>query len=78
MAKAILEFNLPEENGEFTNAVNGVKYLLALWKMDNHLRSELKHNGESYTEGEYKVLEDLREKLYEVMGENGVSLDELE
>jgi hypothetical protein len=78
MAKAILEFNLPEENGEFINAVNGVKYLLALWKMDNHLRSELKHNGESYTKGEYKVLEDLREKLYEVMGENGVSLDELE
>jgi len=78
MAKAILEFNLPEENGEFINAVNGVKYLLALWKMDNHLRSELKHNGESYTKGEYKVLEDLREKLYKVMGENGVSLDELE
>jgi len=78
MAKAILEFNLPEENGEFINAVNGVKYLLALWKMDNHLRSELKHNGESYTKGEYKVLEDLREKLYEVMRENGVSLDELE
>jgi hypothetical protein len=46
--------------------------------MDNHLRSELKHNGESYTKGEYKVLEDLREKLYEVMRENGVSLDELE
>jgi hypothetical protein len=46
--------------------------------MDNHLRSELKHNGESYTEGEYKVLEDLREKLYETMSENGVSLDELE
>ena len=78
MAKAILEFNLSEENGGFTNAVNGVKYLLALCEVDNYLRSELKHNGESYTDGEYKVIEDLRGKLYEIMRENGVSLDELE
>lgn len=78
MPKGILEFNLPRENGEFTNAVNGVKYLLVLWEMDNHLRTELEYKEDGSSDGEYKLMEKLRKKLYEFMKDHGVSLDELE
>jgi hypothetical protein len=38
--KAILEFNLPEDKGEFDFANNAVNYYSALFEFDQWLRSE--------------------------------------
>jgi len=37
MSEAILKFNLPEENPEFRQAMNGREYWLALWDFNQKL-----------------------------------------
>ena len=43
MTKAILEFNLPEEQNEFHTCVDGNKYRCVLWEFDNWLRGLIKY-----------------------------------
>jgi len=61
--KAILEFDLPEEQPEFDNAVNGGKWSIVAWELDQHLRSQLKHN-DKLTEKQYDTLQEVRDKLW--------------
>ena len=65
--KAVLEFNLPEDQEQFDFANNGFNYYMALIEMDQWLRSEYKYNG---NEAMYKV----REKLKEIWNENNVKI----
>ncbi len=44
--KAILEFNLPEEQSEFNTAVKGEKFESALYAIDNACRGWLKYGHE--------------------------------
>ena len=41
--KAILEFNLPEDDHEFQMATNGSKFHSVLWEMDQYLRGKIKY-----------------------------------
>ena len=41
--KAILKFKLPEDNHEFTNAVNGAKMKSILWDLKEYFRDRLKY-----------------------------------
>lgn len=41
--KATLEFNLPEDSDDHYTAINAAKYRLALYELDNWLRSKLKY-----------------------------------
>ena len=65
--KAILEFNLPEDQDDFNYATNGFNYYMALYEMDQWLRSEYKYNG---NEPMYKV----REKLNQIINDNNVKI----
>ncbi len=81
MPKAILEFNLDEvdDRDAHLRAIKSLSLTLALWEMDQHLRSELKYGtreGELSDEG-YKAIERTRERLHEILEENGIILDEL-
>lgn len=40
---ATLQFNLPEHREDLMDALNGVKYKIALDDMDNYLRGKLKY-----------------------------------
>lgn len=66
--KAILEFNLPEDQDDFNYATNGFNYYMVLVEMDQWLRSEYKYNGK---EDMYEV----REKLREIYLENNVKIE---
>ena len=66
--KATLEYNLPEDQGDFNYATNGFNYYMALVEMDQWLRSEYKYNG---NEEMYEV----REKLRQIILENNVKID---
>lgn len=70
--KATLEFNLPEDELDLSNAINGNKFKLILWDMDQHLRNIVKH-GEN--EEEVRVAEELRNKLREYFSEYNVSIE---
>jgi hypothetical protein len=47
--RATLQFTLPDEQGEYDAARLGRQALLALWEIEHHCRSLLKH-GESTPE----------------------------
>lgn len=70
--KAILEFNLPEENGEFLMAQRGGDYFSYLWDLDQQLRSWLKHNSHEF-ETVNEALEAIREGLNNEVDFNGIN-----
>lgn len=72
--KATLEFNLPDDQEDFQDAVNGQKWRLMVWEFDQYLRSQLKYN-DNLSEEQYKVYQEIRDMLYQKMGEDGLSLD---
>jgi len=76
--KAILEFNMDEIDDVTSHkrAIKSLDMILALSDFDNHLRSELKYN-DNLSEVEYDLLDKTREKLYQIMNEHNVSIDEL-
>jgi len=66
MPHVILRFRLPEEQPEFTAAMQGADAKSAIWQVDQHCRSILKHGEPS--EETRKHLEHIREILRERPG----------
>ena len=75
--KATLEFNLPEEQYEFNNAIKGGNWKNVCWDIDQYLRKHIKYD-ESLSEEQLRVYEGIREELYSFMIENKVDLYEVE
>jgi glutamate-1-semialdehyde aminotransferase len=61
MPKAILEFNLPEDESDFNAAIVGRNAISILWDIDQRLRSLLKH-GEP-TEQEARLAQEIRDMI---------------
>ena len=72
--KAILEFNLPEDQIDFDLAVKGTKYYSALWEMDQWLRSQIKYN-DNLTDEQHDVYQKCRDQLRECMSDNDVTFN---
>lgn len=68
MPKIILEFQLPEEQGEFEYANNGARASSVIEDLDSYLRSKLKHTD--LNETEERVYTEVRRKLWELRNEN--------
>jgi hypothetical protein len=72
--KAILEFNLPEENPEFEMAVNASKMYSVLWQMDQWLRAQYKYMPDAeFSEAAYDAYEKSRQQLMNLMSEDGIT-----
>jgi hypothetical protein len=63
MSKAILEFNLPEENNEFNLANRGLEYYCAIWNALQKVREIIKYR--EISEETENALEEVREILLE-------------
>jgi hypothetical protein len=74
MAKVTIEFDTDEEREDMESAINGWKWKMLVWDLDQHLRSELKYNDKIVGDV-YEALEKLRERLHEMRIESGLSLD---
>lgn len=72
--KATLEFNLPDDQDQFELATNALKWMSFVHEYAEYLRTEYKYNEHKYTDEQYKVLEQVREKFYEMLDEGGLSL----
>lgn len=72
--KAILKFDLPDERYEFERAVEAQRWQFFAHNLNEYIRKEMKWN-EALTEGEYKVLDKLHKKLFELLEEERLSLD---
>lgn len=77
--KAILEFNLDEQDDEIAHkrAVKSLDMALTLWDIDGYLRGQIKHAPDSMSPEVYSALQDVRDKLYEIMSKHSIDLDEL-
>lgn len=73
--KAILEFNLPEDQEEFTNATKGGDWKLFAWNFDQWLRSQTKYAPDSQDENYTRALYEARDKFHEMLGEDNLSID---
>ena len=74
MAKVTLEFDFDEDRDDMESAINGWKWKMLVWDLDQHLRSELKYNDKIAGEV-YEAVEKIREKLHELKSESGLLLD---
>jgi hypothetical protein len=73
--KATLTFNLPEDKDEFRMATTGASMYNVLWEMDQWLRSNTKYAPDTMSEDTYSAFQQCRNRLREIMGENGIDFD---
>ena len=71
--KAILEFNLPEDEAEYYCANKGTAMLNVLWELQQELRKLYKY--EELNEDEYKIVERMRNFLNDSLNDNDVNLN---
>ena len=78
MAKAILEFDLsnPEDIQDYKRTNKTLDMAVALWDIDQYLRSETKYN-ENLTQDAYDALATARDKFYEILNERNIDMDEI-
>lgn len=69
--KAILEFDFNGDNfdrSEFEDAVNGSKWKMAMWELDQELRARSKYASDNddpkVVEAYYKLRDDIREIMH--------------
>lgn len=74
--KAILKFNLPDEQTEFKFATQGADWWMVAWDMDQWLRSQIKHPPDDMPPEEYEAYEKCREQLRELINERGLILNQ--
>ena len=72
--KAVLEFDLPEDNQDFKAAINGSNYRSAIWDYDQWLRSEMKYGD--LPDATYKAYEECRKKLREILEEDNIQIEQ--
>lgn len=72
--KATLEFNLPDDSEDFNIALYGSKWAYVVWQLDQYLRSQIKHPAEGMSDDTYKAFDETRDKLYELLNEEGLKL----
>jgi len=83
MGKVILEFDSIEEQDAIKSALDGYKWQLAMWDLDQLLRSTEKYDkslakpygSEPATEIEYQIAERLRNEIREILSGYGLILD---
>ncbi len=71
--KITLEFK-DEDAEEALTALDGYKWKLAMWDLDQYIRSEIKYNTD-LTEQAYEALEDCRTKIVRLLDEYNLKLD---
>ena len=72
--KAILEFDLPEENQDFQSAINGHNYKSAIWEFDQLLRSEMKYK--ELPKETYKAYEYCRHEFRKILEQDNLFIDQ--
>ena len=77
--KAILEFDFDKEDSDdrsqFEDAINGTKFKMALWELDQWLRSNTKYAPDTMSDDTYEAYEKCRQQLIDILIENRISID---
>jgi hypothetical protein len=73
--KAVLEFNLPEDQQDFELATKGMKFWSILWDLDQSLRAKTKYAPDSLPQDKYDAYQEIRDELRELMSDNNINFD---
>jgi len=73
MAKMTIEFDTVEDKDEMEMCLNGSKWYLVAWELDQYFRGRMKY--ETLSNDGYNAVEAAREKLRELISENGLTFD---
>jgi hypothetical protein len=74
MGKIILEFDSIEEAEDAREALDGYKWKMTVWDIDQYLRSEIKYN-EKLSSLEYQYAEKLREEIRIIINNYNLNLE---
>jgi hypothetical protein len=81
MAKVILEFDAVEDQDDIRSALDGYKWKLAVWDIDQKLRETTKHGmsaikrNEAASEIECEVAEKYRAIIREILDDYNLNMD---
>jgi hypothetical protein len=73
--KAKLEFNLPEELDDFSEAVNGGKWKFISWQLDQWLRGRVKYATDGESADKINAFQEVRDELNELIRTSGINID---
>lgn len=73
--KAILEFNLPDDQEDFKLATNALSWYSVCWELDQDLRAKTKYASDDLSQDKYDAYEEIRDTLRELMSSRDVSFD---
>lgn len=73
MGKVTIEFDSVEEQDDIRDALDGFKWRMVAWELDEFLRTEMKYN-EKLTQSDYEFAEKIREELRERISSYNLSL----
>ena len=81
MGKIILEFDSIEESIEARNALDGTKWKIAMWDLDQKLRAMVKHGYAMYgnrelTDEEHKMAQEIRDELNRILNQATLDLED--
>jgi hypothetical protein len=79
MAKAIIEYNLSDVDDSYAHkrAIKSLDLALALWEITHNTKKGLEWAMEGKEMDKYDALEMVYEKIYEIMSEHNIDLDDL-
>ena len=79
MAKAILEYDLndSEDSMAHMRSVKSLDMAMALWTITHNTKKSLEWSMEGKDMNKYDALELVYEKIYEIMEEHNINLDDL-
>jgi NH3-dependent NAD+ synthetase len=67
--KAILEYTLPEETAELQQALDGGRWEMAMFELDQHLRGIVKYGDDEVAANHAQAI---RDKLHEILSDNAL------
>ena len=79
MAKIILEFNSEEEANDARTALDGYKWKLAMWDLDQKLRSATKYgviDNREATPEEQDMADKVRDFIRDILNDYNLNLEE--
>ena len=81
MGKIILEFDAAEEEEDARTALDGYKWKLAMWDLDQALRSVTKYGasiineGKQASEEEFEMVEKMREEIRGILSHYNIMFE---
>ena len=74
--KVTIEFNLPEQQEEYEDFMNGAKWKYIVRELDEHMRGKIKYNDENMSLTQLDTIQEVRDMLVGCMEQENLRLHE--